>query len=176
MTAKSESISPDSGAGSVAHRLLRHMAWTNQRIYDAIQTLPDEALASYIADPDWTAGQLLQHIVGSADWYVYCLTGAPWRDIAKPTKMSDIKALQQLLAEFDDVIAAQADLPDEYLTIVEGEKSWQSLRSTILAEAIYHAVEHRTQLIDALEKNGYKPISLDSLDLWSFESYEKKQK
>ena len=89
--------------------------------------------------------------------------------------MADLDKLKKLLAEFDGMILVQADLPDEYLTIVEGEKSWQNLRSTILAEAVYHAIEHRTQLIDALEKNGYNPISLDSLDLWSFESFEKKE-
>ncbi len=160
---------------ATTHRLLRHMAWINQRVYEAVQVLPDQALGSFIVNPEWTAGRLLQHIVEGSDWYVYCLTGTPWRDIKKPESMADLDKLKKLLAEFDGMILVQADLPDEYLTIVEGEKSWQNLRSTILAEAVYHAIEHRTQLIDALEKNGYNPISLDSLDLWSFESFEKKE-
>jgi uncharacterized damage-inducible protein DinB len=151
------------------------MAWTNQRVYDAVQALPDEALGSFIVNQEWTAGRLLQHIVEGSDWYVYFLTGTPWRDIKKPESMADLDKLKKLLAEFDGMILGQADLPDEYLTIVEGEKSWQNLRSTILAEAVYHAIEHRTQLIDALEKNGHNTISLDSLDLWSFESFEKKE-
>ena len=161
---------------ATTHRLLRHMAWTNQRVYEAVPVLPDQALGSFILNPEWTAGRLLQHIVEGSDWYVYCLTGTPWRDIKKPESMADLDKLKKLLAEFDGMILVQADLPDEYLTIVEGEKSWQNLRSTILAEAIYHAAEHRTQLIDALESKGYTPIALDDLDLWKFEKYEKEMK
>ncbi|MEI8223349.1 MAG: DinB family protein [Actinomycetes bacterium] len=158
------------------HRLFRHMAWANQRVYEAVQKLPDEALGAYIVNPEWTAGQILQHIVGGADWYVHCLTQAPWRDIYVPKSMKDLDLLKEQLSEFDAKIATQADLPDIYLTLKEGEKSWQNLRSTILAEAIYHAAEHRTQLIDALESKGYTPIALDDLDLWKFEQYEKEMK
>jgi len=150
------------------------MAWANQSVYEAVQQLPDEALGAYITNPKWTAGHLLQHIVDGAVWYQYCLTGAPWRDINLPKSMADLDLLRELLSEFDAKISSQSGLPDEYLTIVEGEKSSQNLRSTILAEAIYHAAEHRTQLIDALESRGFIPIALDDLDLWSFERYEKK--
>ncbi len=159
----------------VTNRLFRHMAWANQRVYDAVQALPDAALASCIVNPEWSAGRILQHIVGGADWSVYCLTTAPWREIALPKTMSDLDLLKEQLAEFDAKISSQSDLPDEYLTIQENDRSWQNLRSTILAEAIYHAAEHRTQLIDALESQGFTPISLDDLDLWQFEKFEKKQ-
>jgi len=159
----------------VTNRLFRHMAWANQQVYEAVQALPDAALGAYIVNPEWSAGRILQHIVGGADWYVYCLTTAPWREIALPNSMSDLDLLRDQLAEFDTKISSQSDLSDEYLTIHENERSWQNLRSTILAEAIYHAAEHRTQLIDALESKGFTPISLDDLDLWKFESLEKKQ-
>ena len=90
--------------------------------------------------------------------------------------MADLDLLKEQLTEFDAKISSQVELPDEYLTITEDGKSWQNLRSTILAEAIYHAAEHRTQLIDALESKGFAPISLDDLDLWNFEKYEKNKK
>ena len=37
--------------------------------------------------------------------------------------------------------------------------------------------ELKTQLteFDALESQGHKPVSLDDLDLWQFEKYEKSQ-
>ena len=160
---------------ATTNRLLRHMAWANQRVYDAVKNLPDLALGAYIANAEWTAGRILQHIVGSADWYVYCLTETAWRDIELPESMTDLNLLQQHLAEFDSKISTQSELPDEYITIKEDEESWQALRSTILAEAIYHAAEHRTQLIDALESRGFSPISLDDLDLWKFERFEREQ-
>lgn len=71
------------------------------------------------------------------------------------------------------MISSQSELPDEYLTIKEDGGNWQALGSTILAEAIYHPAEHRTQLIDALESRGLSPILLDELDLWKFERFEK---
>ena len=92
-----------------------------------------------------------------------------------PESMTDLNSLQEQLAEFDSKILSQSELPDEYITIKQNEGSWDALRSTILAEAIYHSAEHRTQLIDALESKGFSPISLDDLDLWRFESFEREQ-
>lgn len=155
------------------NRLLRHMAWANQRVYDEVQKLPDEALNAFLVNADWTAARLLQHIVGGADWYVFCLTEAPLGEIKLPNTMQDLDILKEQLAEFDEKILNQANLPETYLTIKEDNSSWQILRSTILAQAINHATEHRTQLVDALESSGHIQISLDDLDLWSFERFEK---
>ena len=156
-------------------RLLRHMGWANQRVYDAVKALPDLALGAYIVKAEWSTARILQHIVGGADWYVFCLTEAPLRNIELPESMASLNSLQEQLAEFDSKIVSQSELPDEYLTIKQDEGTWKALRSTILAQAIYHAAEHRTQLIDALESKGLSPISLDDLDLWRFESFEREQ-
>ena len=156
-------------------RLLRHMAWANQRVYEAVKDLPDLALGAYIVNAEWTAARILQHIVGGADWCVFCLTEAPMRERKLPESMTDLNSLQVQLAEFDSKIFSQSELPDEYITIKQKEGSWKALRSTILAQAILHAAEHRTQLIDALESKGFSPISLDDLDLWRFERFEREQ-
>lgn len=156
-------------------RLLRHMSWANQRVYDAVKVLPDLALDAYIVNTEWTAGRIMQHIVGGANWYIFCLTEAPLRNIELPESMVSLNSLQEQLAELDSKIFSQSELPDEYLTIKEDNGSWGAMRSTILAQAIYHAAEHRTQLIDALESKGFSPISLDGLDLWRFESFEREQ-
>ena len=159
----------------VTQRLLRHMSWANQSIYDAVKCLPDLALGAYTVNADWTAGRILQHIVGGADYLVYCLTEAPMRERKLPVSMTSLNALQIQLAEFDSKILAESELPEEYLTIKVNKESWSAWRSTILAQAICHASEHRTQLIDTLDSRGFSPISLDDLDLWKFESFEKKQ-
>ena len=78
-----------------------------------------------------------------------------------------------MLADFDAAILAQAGLPDDLLTIREENESWQNLRSTLLAQAVHHATEHRAQLIGALESKGFTPINLDDLDFWAFEKFEK---
>lgn len=156
-------------------RLLRHMAWANHRVLSAVKELPDHALGAYIANSEWTAAHILQHIVDGADWYVFCLTGALSGNIKLPESTKGLDILQEQLAEFDARISSQSELPDEYLTIKEEKESWQALRSTILAQAIYHAIEHRTQLIDALESKGFSPILLDEVDMWQYGKFEREQ-
>ena len=158
---------------TTTHRLFRHMAWANQMVYQAVQDLPDEALGAFIINPEWTAGRILQHIVDGAEWYRYCLTGERWNKVDLPNTMSEIAGIATTLAKLDADVASQAVLPDVPLTITEGSDSWQNLRSTILAEAIYHATEHRAQLLDALESKGFVHITLDEIDLWCFEKHER---
>lgn len=52
-------------------------------------------------------------------------------------------------------------------------KTWN--RETILQQAIHHATEHRAQISAALEANGFEPLNLDDIDLWSFEVFENSQ-
>lgn len=150
-------------------RSLEHMAWANQEVYRAIQTLEDEALGSYIVNPEWTAATILQHIASGADWYVYCLTGAMWHENPTPQIIADVAVNAKALAEYDAIILAEAAKEDELLSIQMEDGIFEHWRSTLIAQAIHHATEHRAQLIDALEFRGYRPINLDDIDLWAFE-------
>ena len=152
-------------------RALRHMAWANQQIYSACATLPDEALDAYIVNPEWTARHIFQHIVSGADWYVYCLGISRWNDIPHPKTITDLANLAATLAVCDSQILSAAACDDEIISFEEGEKTISVFRSTILAEAVLHATEHRAQLMDAIESKGFSAISLDDIDLWSFESF-----
>ena len=154
-------------------RALRHMSWANQRVYAAFSTLPNEALDSFIVNPEWTARRLLQHIVASADWYVYCLGIASWNDIPEPKTISDLASLALTLKNYDEQILSANELDDELLTFKDEVGNTQVFRSTLLAEAVLHATEHRAQLMDAIESKGFSAITLDSIDLWAFETFER---
>lgn len=154
-------------------RALRHMAWSNQRVFAAVSKLPDDALGAYIVNPEWTAGVILRHIVVGSTWYAYCLGIADWQEIVRPTSMRDIDVLADQLATFDAQIMSAADLPDEPLTFDDDEGPTTVLRSTLLVQAVHHATEHRAQLIDALESRGHQSINLDDIDLWAFEVFER---
>lgn len=146
------------------------MAWANDKVYTAAETLPEEALGAYITNPEWTAGQILEHIVGGATWYVNRLTGRPWTDIPFPKKIADISNLKKMLAGFDaEILECLAE--GEGIIIEEWDgKKIERKRSTVLSQAVHHATEHRAQLVDALEFKGFPLINLDSIDLWSYES------
>ena len=153
-------------------RALRHMAWANQQVYTAVEGLPWGALGSYVSDPEWVAGRILHHIVDGAVWYVHCLGIERWRPIPIPESMDDIRALAAMLAGFDAQILTAAELDDAVLEYRDEEGAGTVLRSTLLAQAVHHATEHRAQLIAALESRGHRTIALDDIDLWAFERVE----
>ena len=150
-------------------KTLAHMAWANQKVYQACGTLPTEALESYIVNPEWNVAKMLQHIVSGADWFVFCLGIADWNDVPTPTSSSEISELAILLKKLDAQIFSTFLLEDELLTFQENNREIKVPRSLLLSQAVHHATEHRAQLIDALESRGYSAVNLDSIDLWGYE-------
>ncbi len=155
--------------------MLRHMGWANQEVYRAVATLPDEALAAYIENPEWTAGRILQHIVRTAGRLRFSLLPElPWREYEIPTTMAEVRALADDLRTIDaDLLRAVAteDGPVEP-TLPDGTvRTFQRL--TILAQTVHHATEHRAQLLDALNARGYFPIVLDNAAVSSFEAVDR---
>jgi len=151
-------------------RLLKHMAWANQKVYSAAENLPDEAVGAYIVNPEWTVARILEHIVGGATWYVNRLEIEKWKEIPTPKSGADVKVLKTMLADFDAKILSAVALGEGKITGKYDGKDITRERSTIISQAVHHATEHRAQLIDALEFKGYKVINLDDIDLWAFES------
>jgi len=152
-------------------RGLRHMAWANQKVYAAVEALPEECLKSYIVNPEWHAYEILFHICDSAGWYVYRveMLNEPEK-IDEPAKISTLREL--VLINDHKLISLAAQEDREIIFHREG-KEIRRWASTILTQAMHHATEHRAQLIDALEYRGYKSINLDDIDLWAFDEFEK---
>lgn len=154
-------------------RLLRHMSWANQALYASVVNLPDEALGAYLVKSEFTAGEILRHIVAGSTWYNYCLGIEHWREIKAPTNMDDVRKLAVTLKELDQQIIDAASMEDKLVMFQGDNGDVTVLTSTLFSQAVHHATEHRAQLVDALEFHGHKVISLDDLDLWSFEHFEK---
>ncbi len=155
-------------------RLLAHMKWANQLTIEHLQTLPDEALKAYATNPEWFVGEIMHHIVDSADAYVFRITeercelpGESIQELESIADLANLKVQAELVysalqecSKLDDV---QLEFKNYSGNLV---KRW---RSTILSQAIHHATEHRAQIASALEAKGFKPVDLDELDLWRFE-------
>ena len=155
-------------------RGLRHMAWANQRVFEAVSTLPDDAMGSYIVNPEWTAGVICSHIAGGATWYVFRLEIEDWIDIPSVKTSDDVKKVAAILHDLDTKLIAASSSEDRELTYTDEDgKVIVRWYSTILSQAIHHATEHRAQLIDALEFKGHKVINLDDIDIWAFDEYER---
>lgn len=159
-------------------RALRHLAWADEWMFDRLTDLPADALLARYAPDSWSVARLALHIVGGAGWYRYCLTGQGFGDLDPGdvdlgALRAHVLAQREPLAGLDALLLAQADLPDELLTITEDDGSFTAMRSTILSQACLHGVEHRAQIACALEVNGYTGFALDDIDLWAFETYER---
>ncbi|MEY3185998.1 MAG: hypothetical protein RIR58_734 [Actinomycetota bacterium] len=157
-------------------RLLKHMAWANQRTIEHLESLPVEAFKAFASNPDWFVAEILHHIVDSGDHYAYRISGVPVLTkpgdpcIADVEQLSDLPRIKDQAAQVDAALLECAKLDDIQLEFENNSgklvKRW---RSTILSQAVHHATEHRAQLAAALEAKGFAPVDLDELDLWSYE-------
>ena len=157
-------------------RLLRHMAWANQRVIARLAELPDAALTHTEPGSEWTVAMTLDHLVVAAIAYAARLDGGAWPDDRTPPMTTgELAGLADGCAAADARLRSTAEQPDgiaEYT--VEGQTRRRA-RSTILGQAIHHATEHRAQIAGALAANGHvgpDGIDLDELDLWSYGAAE----
>jgi uncharacterized damage-inducible protein DinB len=151
-------------------RLLRHMAWANADLVRRLQEQPVEALALTAPQNEWSAGRILAHLSNAAQGYASRMEGvARPPDVEEPTSAAELAELGARLVATDASLRAQATGPD---VMVRHPKRGEDLRSTILAQSIHHATEHRAQIAGALATNGNNAIDLDAIDLWEFAEAE----
>ncbi len=149
-------------------RLLRHMAWANATMFEWLGELTDEALGQSAPRNEWSAGMILGHFVDSAGGYASRLEGVARQPrLETPTTIGDLAGLAAHCAAFDARLRAQAAVPDGPCPSPNPDNPTRA-RSTVLAQMIHHATEHRAQIAGALAANGIDAIDLDELDLWAY--------
>ena len=155
-------------------RLFRHMAWANNQLFTQLSELPEHALKFSAWNPEWTVGKIANHIVIAQGRLIsrlekqpapeeqeFPLTSVGMRDLAAKSAIND-KKIQTLL-----------DLPEEMLTFVRYGETVSFLSTSVIAQFVHHATEHRAQIADIMAVNKMDVINLDAIDLWSFERAER---
>ena len=162
----------DSNVDPTLDRLLRHMAWANATMFEWLGRQSDEALGLSSPRNEWTAGMILGHLVDSAGGYASRLEGvARQTRIEDPTTIGDLAELAARCAASDARLRAQAAVPDGPSPSPNPANPTRN-RSTVLAQAIHHATEHRAQIAGALAAHGIDAIDLDEIDLWAYGTAE----
>jgi uncharacterized damage-inducible protein DinB len=150
--------------------MLEHMAWANQEIYKEIKKLDSKALDYFVIDPEWTVRTIMIHIAGASHLYGQRLNGESFsRFELKNTDDSEI--IDELLSELnriDQSLMKHVDREDEEVTYMTSKGEGSSKVSVILSQLIFHAGEHRAQIIAALDKHGERSINLDNYSVWSY--------
>ena len=153
-------------------RLLRHMAWANAQLVTRLLEQPVDALALTAPRNEWSAGRILAHLLNAAQGYATRLEGVPRPpNLEPPASTNELADLGARLAGTDASLRAQATEPDVMVSHPDPARG-QDLRSTILAQAIHHATEHRAQMAGALATNGNDAIDLDAIDVWEYADAE----
>ncbi|HET7181001.1 MAG TPA: DinB family protein [Candidatus Limnocylindrales bacterium] len=164
-------MNDDTSDNTIVDRQFRHMAWANQALIARLIEQGDAALALTAPSNEWSAGRILVHLVNSANGYAARLEGLSRQPQADaPTTVAELPALAERLAAVDARLRAHAARPDGMAAYAGQENAYP--RSTVLAQVIHHATEHRAQIAGALATNGNNGIDLDAIDLWEFTDAE----
>ena len=154
----------------VLDRLLRHMAWANQATFKILEGLPTEHLELHAPkEPEWSVREIACHLARSADFYCWRIGAetAQW-PFSEDAAGTPIPAMAEALREYDVVLRGEAHKPDAPVTYVRDDgASVVRARSTILAQAVHHATEHRAQMSGILAAHGIRAINLDEFDVWA---------
>jgi uncharacterized damage-inducible protein DinB len=70
-------------------------------------------------------------------------------------------------ATADARLRVSAHTPDG-VVVRQDNPALTRARTTVLAQTIHHATEHRAQIAGALIANGVTALNLDDLDVWAF--------
>ncbi len=140
--------------------LTKHMAWANQEIFKEIKKLDPEVLDYYVIDKEWTVRTIMIHIVTASYLYSQRLQEKPFSKIEFDMESPDlIDDLIDALENIDKDLIEQSYREDEEVTFKV---------SVILSMMIFHATEHRAQLVAALDKNNERSINLDEYSIFGY--------
>lgn len=153
-------------------RLLRQEAWATAKMFEHLRSLPEATLGATAPSTDWDVATTLVHIVDANAAYTERMEGHPDpADFPKPATHADLDALER--RALSDLVRIRALAADPTPDVVEaGEETWTYPRSLLLAQALYHSIEHRAQLYGILAANGVGGLTLDDMDHWSFADHE----
>ena len=155
-------------------RLFRHMNWANNQLFTQLSKLPEEALNYSAWNPEWTVAKIANHIVIAQGRFISRLQKQdPLPESEFPATNAGMNELAMKSLENDQKLQNFLELPDEMLTFIRYGETVSYLTSSVLAQVIHHATEHRAQIADILAFNKMDVINLDSLDFWTFERFER---
>ena len=155
-------------------RLFRHMAWANNQLFTQLTTLPEAALSFTAWNPEWSVGKIANHIVIAQGRFISRLQKVePFPEKEFPLTSHGMKELTEKSFENDRTLQTFLDGPDEMLTFIRYGETVSYLTSSVLAQIVHHATEHRAQIADIMAVNKMDVINLDALDFWTFERSER---
>lgn len=144
-----------------------HNTWATLRLIDACLDLSPEQLGTAVPGTYGSILSTMRHVVGSDGWYLFRITDD--RSFLIDRDRMDIPALRATMesngAAWARILEAGPD-PDAMLIEHNDEGSEaHDATGVVLAQAIHHGTDHRSQVCTALTAIGVEP---PDIDVWSF--------
>jgi uncharacterized damage-inducible protein DinB len=144
----------------------RHNAWATRELIGICRTLPPEHLEATAPGTYGGVHRTLHHIVAAEDYYRSLLTGLErrWRSIDPAPPLDELARRAEELGAFWDRLLAEPFDPERVL-VDEDAKGRQEIRAgVLLAQALTHGTDHRTQVLTILTMLGVEHPGLDAWD------------
>ena len=140
----------------------RYNRWANLHVLDICSTLDERQLELTAPGTYGTIAATLQHLLAAEQRYVRRVLGSEPRLSEKDDFPGVARLSEHAVRSGDDLIEAAKVDPDG--STPRGEtgvvKHW-----VVMAQAIHHGNDHRTQICTILGQNG---ISCGEMDVWAY--------
>jgi len=147
-------------------KMFEYNLWANTRLIELCEGLTDEQLE---VESDGVYGRIhptLVHILRAESNYLNRITGSrPWADDLDLSELSlgDLRQMARRSGSQLVEIASAADPAVQHE--IESQGEWYTFCNwTVLLQALYHGIEHRTQIKFLLTKLGVEHPELAAWD------------
>ncbi len=144
-----------------------HNVWATLQLIDTCLGLSPEHLETAVPGTYGSVLDTMRHIVGSDSWYLFRITGDS--SLLIDRNRMDLSQLRAAMesngAAWSRILAGDID-PDAML-VESNDDGPDALDATgiVLAQALHHGTDHRSQVCTALTTLGMEP---PDIDVWSF--------
>jgi uncharacterized damage-inducible protein DinB len=152
---------------SLAGELFRYHTWANQRLIDICAALSADQLATGSPTAYGTIRDTLAHLVGAEGSFTFALTGRwvdPPLERGAPIELAE---LSRRAGRTGEALAAAAGRTraSRVLRMQRRGAERRIPAAAVMAQALYHAGEHRAQVVALLGQLGIRPPDLSG---WAF--------
>jgi len=152
---------------TIAAELFRYHTWANQRLIDFCATLSADQLAIGSPTAYGTIHDTLAHLVGAEGSFTFALTGErvdPPIEGGAPIELAELSRRAGRTGAALAQAAGQVEV-GQTRTVRRRGAERAIPAAALLAQALYHAGEHRAQVVAILGQLGIQPPDLSG---WAF--------
>ena len=151
---------------NVIDKMFEYNLWANTTLIKLCSGLTDEQLQVEVVGVFGQIQPTLVHLVRAEGGYLNRLTGAPlWADDLDWEAMSMDDLLQNAQLSGNKLIDVASEIDPEVIHTVDFPNfKGQFFNWTVVLQALYHGIEHRTQIKSLLTKLGVEHPELAAWD------------